>query len=198
MGHAHVAHMAYEWRCHCVWCTGESDHCVSMVQVAYAQPTSHVRTAINAIPWRMAGVCTTHGLYTCRTYKYTLYMWAVNVIFKCPVEYKLCFLSLSAIKLSSVNQQFTTPVHKPTAHSPNPYISIYVMQDSHLWKVLVVKALIIDFHGGHMVLKAVDMLKIVFAWCRALGLQIIRDHSVYAPSQWETALQCNVISHCWA
>ena len=24
---------------------------------------------------------------------------------------------------------------------------------------------------------------------------MIRDHSVYAPSQWETALQCNAVSH---
>ena len=71
MGDAHAAHMAYEWRCHCVWCrVWELDHCVFTAQVAYAQRTSHVRAAVNAILWRMAGVCTAHGLRTCRTYKY--------------------------------------------------------------------------------------------------------------------------------
>ena len=72
MDDAHAAHMAYEWRCHCVWCrVWELDHCVFTVQVAHTQRTSHVRAAVNAILWRMAGVCTAHELRTCRTYKYT-------------------------------------------------------------------------------------------------------------------------------
>ena len=72
MGDAHAAHMAYEWRCHCVWCrVWELDHCVFTAQVAYAQRTSHERAAVNAILWRMAGVCIAHGLRTCRTYEYT-------------------------------------------------------------------------------------------------------------------------------
>ena len=50
MGDAHAAHMAHEWRCHCVWCRVlELDHCVFTAQVAYAQHTSHIRAAINAI-----------------------------------------------------------------------------------------------------------------------------------------------------
>ena len=66
------AHAAYEWRCHCVWCRAwELDHCVFTAQVAYAQRTSHERAAVNAILWRMAGVCIAHGLRTCRTYEYT-------------------------------------------------------------------------------------------------------------------------------
>ena len=72
MGDAHAAHIAYEWRCHCVWCrVWELDHCVFTAQVAYAQRTSHERAAVNAILWRMTGVCTAHGLRTCRTYEYT-------------------------------------------------------------------------------------------------------------------------------
>ena len=85
MGDAHVAHMAHDWRCHCLWCrVWEPDHWVSPVQVAYTQGTSHILAAINAIIWRTVGICTVHGLPTCRTYKHTLYMWAVNVTFKCP------------------------------------------------------------------------------------------------------------------
>ena len=89
MGDAHVAHMAHEWRCYCVWCrVWQPYHCVSTAQVAYAQHTSHVRAAINAILWRTRSVCTAHWLRTCGTYKYTsLYMWDVNVTLKCSVEY---------------------------------------------------------------------------------------------------------------
>ena len=51
--------MTHEWRRHCVWCSvWETDHCVSMAQVARAQRTSHVCAAINAILWRLAGLCT--------------------------------------------------------------------------------------------------------------------------------------------
>ena len=72
MGDAHAAHMAYEWRCHCVWSrVWELDHCVFTAQVAYAQRTCHEGAAVNAILWRMAGVCTAHGLRTCQTYEYT-------------------------------------------------------------------------------------------------------------------------------
>ena len=38
MGNAHAAHLAYEWRCHCVWCrVWELDNCVFTAQVAYAR-----------------------------------------------------------------------------------------------------------------------------------------------------------------
>ena len=70
MGDAHAVHMAYEWRCHCIWCRlWELDHCVFMAQVAYAQRTSDVRAAVNTILWCTAGICTAHGLRMCRTYK---------------------------------------------------------------------------------------------------------------------------------
>ena len=93
MGDTHAAHMTYEWRCHCIWChVREPNLCVSMAQVAYTQRTSHIGAAINVILWRMAGVCTAHGLRTCRTCKHT-YMWAVNVTFKCPVGYICLYMS---------------------------------------------------------------------------------------------------------
>ena len=96
MGDAHAAHMAYEWRCHCVWCrVWEPDHCVSTAQVAYAQRTSHVRAAIKAVLWCMVGVCTAHGLRICLTCKYTSYMCVLNVTFKCPVENICIYMSIS-------------------------------------------------------------------------------------------------------
>ena len=92
MGDAHAAHFAHEWWCHCIWCrVWEPDHYVSTPQVVYAQRTSHVCAAIIAILWRMTGMCTVHGLHTCRTNKCISYItlanvWAVNVTFKCPVH----------------------------------------------------------------------------------------------------------------
>ena len=64
-------------------------------QVAYAQRTSHVCTAVNTILWRMAGVWAAHWLRTCRTYKFTSsYMWPVNVTFKCPCSWKHMYLDV--------------------------------------------------------------------------------------------------------
>ena len=62
MGNAHAAHMTYGWRCHCVCCrVWELDHGVFTVQVACAQRTSHVRSAVNAILWRMMGMGCVHA-----------------------------------------------------------------------------------------------------------------------------------------
>ena len=50
---AHATHMAYECRCHCVWFrVWELYHCIFTAQVAFAQRTSHVCAAVNAIRWR--------------------------------------------------------------------------------------------------------------------------------------------------
>ena len=79
MGDAHAAHMAYEWRCHCLWCrVWDPDHCVTTVQVAYAQQTFHVRTTMAGEP-----INTPHHI--CE-----LLMWHLNVqlntyVSKCPV-----------------------------------------------------------------------------------------------------------------
>ena len=42
---------------------------------------------------------------------------------------------------------------------------------------------------------------VIYVCARILGLcqkvvVISRDHFVYAPSKWETTLQCNIFSHC--
>ena len=65
-------------------------HGASGVCTAYIPRT---RGAVNAILWRMAGVWAAHGLRTCRTYKYTSYMWPVNVTFKCPYSWKHMYLN---------------------------------------------------------------------------------------------------------
>ena len=103
-GDAHAAHMAYEWRCHCASCrVWELDHCVFMTQVACAQRTSHVRAVVNAILWRMVGVCTAHGLRTCRTYKYTsLYVSCGCDISKCPCSWIHMYLNV-LFHLSNLN-----------------------------------------------------------------------------------------------
>ena len=86
MGDAHATHMAYEWRFHCVWCrVWELDHCVFTAQVAYARRTSHVRAAVNAIRWRMAGVCTFRmGCVHAKLINTPHYMRGVSVTFKWP------------------------------------------------------------------------------------------------------------------
>ena len=69
-----VTHMRRIWRMNgdaTAYDVAYENHCVFTVQVAYAQRTSHERAAVNAILWRMAGVCTAHGLRTCRTYENT-------------------------------------------------------------------------------------------------------------------------------
>ena len=94
MGDAHAAHMAYERRCHCVWCrVWEPDHCVSTAQVAYAQRTPHVRAAINAILWRMAGVWRAYvqrmGCVHAEPINTSLYIEyaSCECDIKCPVEH---------------------------------------------------------------------------------------------------------------
>ena len=91
MGNVHAELMAYEWRCHCVCCrVWELDHGVFTVQVACAQHIYHVRASVNAILWRMVGVCIAHGLHTCRNNKYTSFLFYVSCdcdVSKCPCSW---------------------------------------------------------------------------------------------------------------
>ena len=89
IGDAHAAHMAYEWRWHCVWCrVWELDHCVFTAQVAYAQRTSHERAGV----WR--AYVQRMGCVHAELMNTPHNMWAVNVTFKCPWSWIHMYLNV--------------------------------------------------------------------------------------------------------
>ena len=77
----------------------------------------------------------------------------------------------------------------------------------NMWIVMMLTLMYVT--GGNVVVETWEL-----SWCQlwsaqmiaevmpllttklaSLQLLVFRDHFVYAPSQWETALQCNIVSH---
>ena len=77
-----------------------------------------------------------------------------------------------------------TYIRHPISHPHGRAIGYLVMR---IWKEI--GSILMASHCVYCIYKARHQ-RIRHSWCMSY-----RDHSVYAPSQWEMALQCNAISH---